>query len=409
MNATGTPRLQALARSLDPRRRFARNVRRTWYWRDDTFVIDLESRFAVKYALELHEDASHIVLRALGRNAESHFAVRRAIKQVRLARPVDVSANPVVLASWRSETPDHVLAGDVLINAQRVISRLDLEDLHTPPDSIPGYWWDMRTNFGDLIGPRLISHYTGRPVHNAYGSPNSAPPLVTVGSIIDVVRRPVVRVWGTGLMNPPTPRRAKEMAATRWSISAVRGHLTRLNLQERLGWEVPRVVGDPGLLFPDLFDPSSKVSGGTVAVVPHYSHKRLISEQIVERSGCKFVDVEQGPQDVASEIAGAKAVVSTSLHGLIFAQAYGVPWIWLKISDRHLAGQDFKFEDFFSTLGGRDAASHVVEVKDVASVDFCKIARSAVLPEPRYSLNALRDSFPHDVVGGVGGAAALGA
>src|SRR5699024_7396414 len=97
--------------------------------------------------------------------------------------------------------------------------------------------------------------------------------------------------------------------------------------------------------------PSGAEVGGAVAVVPHYSHKRLISEELVERSGCKFVDVEQGPQDVASEIAGAKAVVSTSLHGLIFAQAYGVPWLWLKISDRHLAGQDFKFEDFFSTLG----------------------------------------------------------
>lgn len=394
----GTPRLQSIAKVLDARRRFAQNLRRVWFWREDTFVVDLESTSGVKYAFEIHEHDLQFSLRVVGRGAESYFAVRRAVKQLRFSRTIEFNASPITLVTWRRDTPDQVLAGDVLVNAQRLVTRLELESLNTSAESIPGYWWDMRINFGDLIGPRLIEHYAGLPVRNVYGSPASEAPLVTVGSIIDVVRRPIVNVWGTGLMNPPSAARVKEMSGYEWSISAVRGHLTRESLQERLGWDVTDVVGDPGLLFPDLVNPTSGTGGGGVAVIPHYSHKRLITRAAIESSGCQYVDVERSPQAVAEDVAGAGVVVSTSLHGLILAQAYDVPWVWLKISDQHLAGRDFKFEDFFSTVERDEVAMHSVEASAAGSLDLMKISRKARLPRSKYSLSALRDSFPYDSV-----------
>ena len=52
---------------------------------------------------------------------------------------------------------------------------------------------------------------------------------------------------------------------------------------------------------------------------------------------------------VIDAIASWDIVVSSCLHGLVAAVAYGKPVVWAKFSDR-MMGDGFKFRDFFATF-----------------------------------------------------------
>ncbi|TSI13934.1 polysaccharide pyruvyl transferase family protein [Brevibacterium aurantiacum] len=397
MSSIESERLKAINASLKPKRRYPTEFRRSWFWRNDVLVLDFATRTGVRLAAEIHDRKEDSTLELVARDSESQYGLRRAISRLQLPRPVNINEKPIRLATWDRHVSNEVIIGDTLINIQRILTSLDSDRNQIQPNSVPGYWWDMRTNFGDLIGPKVMSHLTRRAVHNTYGLPNSGSAIVSVGSIIDVVHRSNMHIWGTGLMNVPTRSRIRELSGLDWTISAVRGHRTRTTLQDQLGWCIPNVVGDPGLLFPRVFSDSTTPTQDAIAVIPHYAHKTVLNRDLVESQECLFVDVERSPEEVASDIQRSRLVISTSLHGLILAQAYGVPWLWLKVVDRHLAGQDFKFEDFFSTVDRESVSVLACSTVDIQSINFRTIAKNSRLPTPRYSLNALEQAFPYDV------------
>jgi hypothetical protein len=56
---------------------------------------------------------------------------------------------------------------------------------------------------------------------------------------------------------------------------------------------------------------------------------------------------------VIDAIASCRAILSSSLHGIIAAHAYGVPATWVKPSDRP-KGDGFKFLDYWASMGRDD-------------------------------------------------------
>lgn len=259
---------------------------------------------------------------------------------------------------------------------------------------VGAFWWDKRTNFGDAIGPWIVARTTGKVPVNTRGTSLAVPSLMSVGSILGQVERTDTQVWGTGLIEPLRgDRLAKLKAMDRIEVRAVRGKLTRQELVSKAGWTVPEVYGDPGLLLPRYIDRTEGMaSAGQVAVVPHYAH--VESFKPLEGQSVHFVDVEQGLEQVVREIAAADAVVSTSLHGLIIAQAYEVPWIWLRITDSPLMGDQFKFEDFFSTLSRAEVSIMECTASQVSALDLAEIGTQATLPAVECDLDALAEAFP---------------
>ena len=53
--------------------------------------------------------------------------------------------------------------------------------------------------------------------------------------------------------------------------------------------------------------------------------------------------------DVIDQINMCECVVSSSLHGLIVAEAYGVPARWICV-ENNLLGGNFKFWDFYESI-----------------------------------------------------------
>lgn len=258
---------------------------------------------------------------------------------------------------------------------------------------IPLYYWEKKKNFGDLIAPWLITMITGMPTVNVKNRRGHIG-LASVGSVITMFDRPGLHVWGSGTISTLESNHLKRLSVNCPSaIHAVRGWKTYKEVTSKLGWKAPKIFGDPALLLPRFFSPARHAgTSGLVAVCPHYSHKRFFSASSAD--GIPIINVEEEAELVVNQIANAAVCISTSLHGLVVAQAYEIPWVWLEIQDNKLSGTNFKFEDFFTVLD-REAVSHVkLAVGDLSIANLKKVAASATLPKSKFNFDNLLDAFP---------------
>lgn len=208
--------------------------------------------------------------------------------------------------------------------------------------SVAMYWWNDRPNFGDGLNPVLVERLFGvRPVWTEL----ERAVLVGAGSILQHVSR-VVRegatgekhVWGAGYISdfeqPPV------------SGGAVTYHAVRGRLTQSYGGvgEVP--FGDPGILSPLLLD-RRVPKKHAVGLVPHYIHRQ--DPELLGTEG-HVIEVDADPLDVVREIAACEVVYSSSLHGLVVADAFGIPNQRL-VFDRAVNGGDWKFRDYYSGFG----------------------------------------------------------
>ena len=264
---------------------------------------------------------------------------------------------------------------------------------------IAAYWSDQSTDFGDQLGPWLLGSITGRSSYNTIGRPDAGGALMTVGSLITDMRRPDMTIWGSGLFAPLKGAAIKRLEDRKPRvILAVRGARTRNQLIKHLGWDVPEVYGDPALLMPYVLRPGERPNERSgLSVIPSYAHTPIVTESLISRCGGHHVDVQRPAEEVVEQIAQSEVVLSTSLHGLIIAQAYGIPWVWLRVANTGVVGHRFSFSDFFTTLEKEDVASVAVTAEDAPSLDLAQIASSARLPGSRFDPGALVGALPYDI------------
>ncbi len=208
---------------------------------------------------------------------------------------------------------------------------------------IPLTWWTDAPNFGDLLGPWLVGRMTGSAVQAAKGS---RPHFVTVGSIIGRSTAESV-VWGSGSFgserNSAFPPKAR--------YTAVRGPLTRSRLMD-LGMDCPEVYGDPALLAPMYFAPEVPVTH-RIGVIVRHSENRW--RQLDLGDGVTLIDFSTEDVDgTIRQILACEQILSSSLHGLVIADAYDIPNAWLA-SDRSLGGSrpnggEYKYLDYFASV-----------------------------------------------------------
>ena len=210
-------------------------------------------------------------------------------------------------------------------------------------------------NWGDKLNPVLIAQLSQAPVAHVDDVLNwgDRPVFRVVGSGVSGVL-PNEIVWGQGFLN----RRAFP-AIPPARISAVRGPKTRERLLAR-GLPCPEVYGDPAIFCP-LFIPGEPSAQRRYGVIQHFREKDVIPPPKIR--GCDdplVIDVLGGIEEFVRDITSCEVIVSSSLHGVICAHAYGVPAYWVKASDLP-KGDDFKFHDYYASIGWDDVAPAAVD------------------------------------------------
>lgn len=201
-------------------------------------------------------------------------------------------------------------------------------------------------NWGDAINPELVGALSGRRVVPARAVINvlRRPVYTAVGSILDGASQSRLHIWGSGFKSENG-----RMRASPERVFAVRGPLTRQLLLKQ-GVECPVHYGDPALLYPLIYRPT-RVASEKIGLVPHYSDAdHPVVRQALGREGVRVLDVRAGNREFIDSIVSCDAILSSSLHGLIAAEAYGVPSAWIVLGDE-LTGGHFKFYDYYAALG----------------------------------------------------------
>ena len=209
-------------------------------------------------------------------------------------------------------------------------------------DSIKLFWWNGDNNFGDELSKFLIRKISNKKVEwvpNYYNKNH----YFSIGSILDNAGK-YSTIWGSGFI-----KKTSYCKDTPKSILAVRGPLTRKRLLE-LGIDCPPIYGDPGLLLPKYYVPKVKVKY-KLGIIPHFIDKE--NEFLLNfkrNSKIKIINIQQkNILKFIDDVNSCEKILSSSLHGLVISDAYGIPSQQIILSN-NIIGNNFKFKDYYMSI-----------------------------------------------------------
>lgn len=216
--------------------------------------------------------------------------------------------------------------------------------------------WRLGFNWGDALNPVLVELLSGKKSIHLEGRHHDR--FMVIGSILDGANERS-EVWGSGFI-----REGGSTIGHPPAVHAVRGPLSRALLLKQ-GVDCPEIYGDPALLLPLFFNPDVP-KHYSVGIIPHYIDK---DSEWLERyrhdPQVLIIDIESGIQNFVRSVKSCRAILSSSLHGLICADAYNIPNTWVQFSD-DVEGGSFKFRDYrLSISAGEPKAIRLTEGVDL--------------------------------------------
>jgi hypothetical protein len=192
-------------------------------------------------------------------------------------------------------------------------------------------------------------------------------------------------VWGSGFIGPSSMD-----FLSRVDVRMVRGPISAA-----IAELVHRKFGDPGVLASDIFPARPKNIG--IGIVPHHSQieSKKIKDYLRANPQVTLIDVRKSPKEVCEEISACDVVFSSSLHGLVVADSYGIPNYWFESSSLHEYSR-FKFLDYGVSVG-RSLVSPM-SLHDISSV--AKRSVGSELPYKCHldkSREAVKSTFPYEL------------
>ena len=206
-------------------------------------------------------------------------------------------------------------------------------------------------NLGDALSPVMVALCTGLGIARVPFN-STVPRLAAVGTIGHGFERGEVWFWGSGAslyrnpFAPPAERlRYTTPADTRVHLAATRGPISRAILG---GAGIPGVYGDPVWLLPRFYRPAvprryelgvilhlADLADRSFEAHPNPLHARYVVP--AELGGAIRLINTVTPPDLPGlfgridDILACRRIVSTSLHGLVFAESYGIPCLYFGV------------------------------------------------------------------------------
>lgn len=239
-------------------------------------------------------------------------------------------------------------------------------------------------NFGDALNIPIVQYLSGKNVlpakyFNAIYSNKIK--YSVIGSIIQWSPTNSI-IWGSGIIDENSKINQPK------TICAVRGKLTRMKLLDS-GFKCPEIYGDPALILPLLYSPKLPRKKFKYGLLVHYIDKNNnFVRQIgnLKEISLKVIDIEVGVnyKQLIDSILECEVILTSSLHGIIVAQAYKLPFVHISLSD-NITGGMFKFKDYFSSVNidfkkpliiNRKLDSYDFELEinnDIISIDISRL------------------------------------
>lgn len=221
-------------------------------------------------------------------------------------------------------------------------------------------------NWGDDINIRMIEDISNLKVLIVNAShiyPRIARKVYCcIGSVLGHCNVGKISVWGTGFISEDD-----QMWRLPERVYSVRGPLTRKKLLEQ-GIDCPAVYGDPALLVSKYYHPKVE-KRYKYGIIPHYSDEsNAIIKAMSKRPDVLVISMQTYCHwhDIPDAVCSCEMIVSSSLHGIIVSDSYGIPNVWARFSDR-LYGGNFKFLDYLESVD-RDLREPIV-IKGSSDLD----------------------------------------
>lgn len=205
-------------------------------------------------------------------------------------------------------------------------------------------------NWGDDINVHLVRLISKRDVivsnsslFHIFFKPSN---YICIGSVLGWFEDEKTEIWGAGFISEDV-----QFKILPKKIHSVRGKSTRDRLLE-MNVNCPKVYGDPALLLSMFYKPTLKKKY-KMGIVPHFADydNPCIVKFLENHRDCIRIKLRGYKKwtDVIDQICSCDFIVSSSLHGLITSDSYGIPNEWVSFSN-NIEGGNFKFIDYFSSV-----------------------------------------------------------
>jgi len=216
-------------------------------------------------------------------------------------------------------------------------------------------------NWGDALNIPMFNFLAQQECEfYSYGGEKPRPHILGIGSILAHARK-TSTVWGSGFI-----RHNDRIAETPAKILAVRGpHSRKKVLRQHI--ECPEVYGDPALLYPLVYKPRQRVRYKW-GFIPHYVDYENPFFKSCKRDDCLLINVNDPTNTVVDQLAQCEFIASSSLHGLIAADAYKKKSVWMRLSEK-IVGRGYKFQDYFASVGRNQEVAIVCENETLKAME----------------------------------------
>ena len=158
--------------------------------------------------------------------------------------------------------------------------------------------------------------------------------------------RPLI-LWSAGFLATPT---GNEMILRKnMNVASVRGEHSKQWVEKLINKKLDCSTGDGGLLVSELIPKQEKKY--CLGIIPHDKERGESAFSKIQDSipNSVIIDVRGNVIENLKTIAQCECIISSSLHGLIFADSFHVPNRQVVLTDR-LSGDGFKFHDYYSSF-----------------------------------------------------------